>query len=80
MPEPNIFDRKPAVLDLEAGNYAWCACGHSKNQPHCDGSHRGKGFTPVRFELTEAKRVALCNCKHTGTPPYCDGTHKKLPV
>ena len=79
MPEPAIGGRRPAVLDLEAGNYAWCACGMSKNQPWCDGSHRGSEFSPIKFELAEAKRCAMCTCKRSGNKPYCDGTHKTLP-
>ncbi len=79
MPEPVVAAKKPAILDLKAGKYAWCACGKSKGQPFCDGSHKGSGMTPVVFELAEAKKVALCNCKHSANKPYCDGTHSKLP-
>ncbi len=78
MTEPVIADKKPAALELEPGTYYWCACGRSKNQPFCDGSHKGTGFEPVAFEIAEKKQVWLCQCKHTATPPYCDGTHKKL--
>lgn len=79
MSEPVIHDRKPAVLDLEPGTYWWCACGKSATQPFCDGSHKGTGLGPVKFELAEAKKVALCNCKHAANgQPFCDGTHKKL--
>ncbi len=74
-----IAQRSPYVLELEPGTYWWCACGRSKNQPFCDGSHKGTGITPVKFEITEKRKVALCGCKHTQTPPYCDGTHKTLP-
>ncbi|MGK7371680.1 MAG: CDGSH iron-sulfur domain-containing protein, partial [Candidatus Halalkalibacterium sp. M3_1C_030] len=28
-------------MEIEAGTYAWCACGESDNQPYCDGSHKG---------------------------------------
>ncbi len=78
MSEPVIAEKQPAVLTLEPGTYYWCACGRSKNQPFCDGSHKGTGFQPVAFELTGKKQVALCQCKRTATPPYCDGTHKSL--
>lgn len=79
MGEPKIADRKPAVLELAAGSYFWCACGESKNQPYCDGSHKGSEFSPMKIELPEAKRVAFCNCKHSANKPYCDGAHKTLP-
>ncbi len=78
MSEPVIADKKPAVLDLEPGNYYWCTCGQSQKQSFCDVSHQRTEFTPLAFELTGKKRVALCNCKYTGNPPYCDGSHTKL--
>ena len=79
MEKPMIAERVPAVLELEPGTYHWCACGRSKNQPFCDGSHKGTGLSPVAFEITEKKKVALCQCKHTKNPPFCDGSHKNLP-
>ena len=45
MSTPKIANKSPAVLELEPGTYYWCACGHSKNQPYCDGSHKAAGFT-----------------------------------
>ncbi|AFY52941.1 iron-binding zinc finger protein, CDGSH type [Rivularia sp. PCC 7116] len=78
MNQPVIADKKPVLLELEAGTYYWCSCGESSNQPFCNGSHKGTEFTPLAFEVTEKKNVALCNCKHTGNPPYCDGSHSKL--
>lgn len=78
MTEPQIAQTGPYVLALKPGEYWWCACGRSKNQPLCDGSHKGSEFNPVKFDLTEAKQVALCGCKHSGGKPFCDGSHKKL--
>ncbi len=78
MTEPTIAAKEPAVLELEPGTYYWCACGRSKNQPFCDGSHEGSEFTPQVVEITEKQTVALCQCKQTKTPPFCDGSHNEL--
>lgn len=78
MSAPVIADRRPAVVELEAGTYYWCQCGRSEKQPFCDGAHAGTEFSPLKIELAENKRVALCQCKHTGDSPYCDGAHASL--
>jgi CDGSH-type Zn-finger protein len=78
MSEPVIAQKFPCAVELEPGQYWWCACGRSASQPFCDGSHKGTEFTPVSFELEEAQKVWLCGCKHTKNRPYCDGTHKEL--
>jgi len=78
MSEPKIVGKKPVVLELEPKTYYWCTCGESTNQPYCNGAHKGTGFTPIAFEVTETKKVALCLCKHTGNAPFCDGAHTKL--
>jgi CDGSH-type Zn-finger protein len=66
------------MVTLEPGTYFWCACGRSNNQPFCDGSHQGTGFTPIGFEIGEKKDVWLCQCKRSKNKPFCDGTHKEL--
>ncbi|HSW52432.1 MAG TPA: CDGSH iron-sulfur domain-containing protein [Sulfuricaulis sp.] len=76
--EPKIAQKAPYLLDLQPGTYWWCACGQSKNQPFCDGSHKGSGIEPVKFELAKAEKLALCGCKRSATKPFCDGTHKTL--
>lgn len=78
MAEPVIAQKGPYPLNLQPGTYYWCACGRSKNQPFCDGSHKETGLTPIKLELTEATEIFLCGCKHSGKKPYCDGTHKRL--
>ena len=79
MSEPVIAQKAPFAVEVEEGkNYFWCACGQSKKQPFCDGSHKGTGFSPVKFDATEAKAVFFCGCKHTHKSPLCDGSHSKL--
>jgi CDGSH-type Zn-finger protein len=79
MTDPQCPQRGPYVLLVQPGTYAWCACGRSKKQPYCDGSHAGSSFVPVIEIVDEPKRVAWCGCKRSKTKPYCDGTHATLP-
>jgi CDGSH-type Zn-finger protein len=74
-----IPQRMPVVGTFEAGEYWWCVCGRSKNQPWCDGSHEGTGFEPLRVVLDAPRKVAWCACKRTSNRPFCDGTHATLP-
>jgi CDGSH-type Zn-finger protein len=78
MSEPQVADTKPILVDLEPGSYWWCACGRSKGQPFCDGSHAGTGLEPEELVVEKPRKLALCMCKHTGDPPLCDGSHTKL--
>lgn len=79
MTDPVIARRAPYAVEVEEGKkYFWCACGRSANQPFCDGSHKGSGFTPVAFTAEESKRLFFCGCKHTKNAPLCDGSHSKL--
>ncbi len=79
MAEPIIAQKAPFKLEIEAGRkYVWCACGRSKKQPICDGSHSGTGITPIVYQAKEAKTVWFCGCKASGKKPLCDGTHKTL--
>jgi CDGSH-type Zn-finger protein len=64
---------------VEAGKcYWWCACGLSKKQPFCDGSHKRTSFSPVEYRATDSTAKSFCICKKTKTPPFCDGTHETL--
>uniref|UniRef100_A0A3Q3LDA6 Iron-binding zinc finger CDGSH type domain-containing protein n=1 Tax=Mastacembelus armatus TaxID=205130 RepID=A0A3Q3LDA6_9TELE len=76
--QPIPAARLPYIVKVSAGKrYAWCACGHSKKQPFCDGTHRSKapGISPVAFTPDKDSRVLLCACKQTKNAPYCDGSH-----
>ena len=65
MSDPIVFQKFPFVQPAEPGVYWWCACGRSKTQPFCDGSHKGTEFSPVKTEIKEKKTVAWCACKHS---------------
>ena len=68
----------PFILEMKPGRYAWCACGESRKQPFCDGSHEQTGMLPIIEVITEAKTVAWCGCKSSEHRPFCDGTHSKF--
>lgn len=79
MADPTPAQKGPFKVSVEAGKkYFWCACGRSKKQPFCDGSHAGTGLTPVAYEAPASKDVFFCGCKATGRKPLCDGTHSKI--
>lgn len=76
---PIIAQKAPYPTEVEAGKtYFWCACGKSSKQPFCDGSHKGTGLSPVKFEATDTKKVFFCGCKQSAKSPMCDGAHKAL--
>ncbi len=79
MPDPVVAQKEPFAVDVtEGAEYWWCACGRSKNQPFCDSSHKGTGFSPVQFTAERTKTVYFCGCKNSGRKPLCDGTHSRL--
>jgi CDGSH-type Zn-finger protein len=79
MTVPVIAQKSPFSATVEAGRtYWWCACGQSKRQPFCDGSHKTTAFTPVEYKADVTRTLWFCGCKNTKTPPLCDGTHNTL--
>lgn len=79
MSKPEIAAKAPCPVTVEKDKeYWWCACGRSKSQPFCDGSHQGTEFTPMKYTADENRTVRFCACKQTGKAPVCDGTHRSL--
>ena len=76
---PEIGGRKPSPVKVEAGkSYWWCACGRSKAQPFCDGSHKGTPFQPQEWKAQKDEEAWFCACKRSQHQPLCDGNHKAM--
>lgn len=73
-PVPVITRTDPyLVVKADAGKlYWWCACGRSKSQPWCDGSHKGTGFKPMMYVPERTGMKLLCGCKHGELRPLCN--------
>jgi CDGSH-type Zn-finger protein len=78
MSTPHVAQKAPFVQPTQPGTYWWCSCGLSKDQPFCDGSHKGSGLGPGKVEISAAKTVAWCGCKHSKNGAFCDGSHAGL--
>ena len=79
MSKAHVAAKAPISVELKAGETVyWCACGHSKNQPFCDGSHKGSAFAPMAHTAEKDGTAYLCACKQTNHAPMCDGSHKAL--
>ncbi len=78
---PRIAGYKSAKIEVTAGKeYFWCSCGLSQNQPFCDGSHNGTGFSPISYKAETDGIVGFCLCKQSQKAGgvICDGAHKQL--
>lgn len=79
MDKPVVAQTAPFAFDVTEGQkYAWCACGLSKTQPLCDGTHKQTDFKPVVFTAEKTETLHLCGCKATKNQPRCDGSHSTL--
>lgn len=77
--DPIVAQKAPYPVEVEAGKtYFWCACGRSKKQPFCDGSHKDTGLTPQKHTAEKDGKLFFCGCKATGKSPLCDGSHARL--
>ena len=79
MTYPVCAQKAPYPTEVEEGkSYYWCACGLSKKQPLCDGSHKGTDIAPIKYTATRTQKVYFCGCKVSVNKPLCDGTHAKM--
>ena len=79
MSQPHCAQKGPYPTPVQAGKtYYWCACGQSKNQPFCDGAHKGSEFSPTQYKAEKDGTVYFCGCKHSGKGALCDGSHSGL--
>jgi CDGSH-type Zn-finger protein len=79
MEPPRNSATGPIPVDVEEGKtYWWCACGLSKRQPFCDGSHKTTELEPKAWTAEKTGKVWFCACKQTDKVPLCDGSHKKF--
>ena len=70
---------EPSVINLISGDYLYCTCGYSRNQPFCDGSHHGTKFQPQKFTISKEREYKLCQCKQCAKGPFCDDSHLRVP-
>ncbi|PWE17627.1 glutamate synthase [Marinicauda salina] len=78
MTDPVRAGDAPIAFEVKEGKtYFWCACGRSKKQPFCDGSHEVTDLSPVAWTAPKSKTVFFCACKQTAGQPLCDGSHNK---
>lgn len=78
-----VYDKKPIRIKCKEGRmYMWCSCGHSRNQPFCDGTHKIAQFhitlKPIPWSCKKTGYYWFCNCKKSGKKVFCDGTHVDL--
>ena len=79
--EPVMAKKGPfGVVVKKDETYWWCACGLSKTQPFCDGSHKGTNVKPVKYMADDNVMVAFCGCKQSKCKPYCDDSHIAIVV
>jgi len=78
--EPKIRGFKSLRLITEPGNYMYCACGRTKKNPFCDGSHRKEtDIKPIPVTIDFKYEVRWCDCRHSKNLPFCDHSHRELP-
>ncbi|MBT3173466.1 MAG: CDGSH iron-sulfur domain-containing protein [Lentimicrobiaceae bacterium] len=78
MDKPVIIQKRSLKLEMDPGTYFWCACGKSKDQPFCDGSHKGTKFMPEEVVIEEKQIFPWCMCRYSDKGARCDNKHREL--
>jgi CDGSH-type Zn-finger protein len=80
---PRVVSFAPARVPVEEGRtYFWCACGHTRTEPWCDGAHKALStIRPVKWVAPKSGTANVCACRHTKREGrvLCDGGHVHLP-
>ena len=67
MADPQVAQKAPYIYKPEKDEkVAWCACGMSKSQPFCDGSHRGSEFRPIVLDVQAGQDLRLLRLQADG--------------
>lgn len=78
--KPKIRGLHSLRLLMEPGEYYYCSCGRTNNNPFCDSSHNeGTNFKPIPTKIRIKQEVKWCDCRHSKTLPFCDHSHRELP-
>ena len=85
---PALQSHRLALLLLHCAHFAPSpartrhlrSCSVAREQPFCDGSHKGTEFTPMPWTAEESGTKYFCGCKLSGNKPFCDGKHRGLPA
>ena len=80
MESPATPQKSPYKVIVEKDKiYFWCACGLSRKQPFCDGTHKKDGkYKSIKYLAEESKEMYFCGCKMTKHQHFCDDSHFKL--
>lgn len=76
---PKVVSLSPARVEvIEGKQYYWCACGHTKTEPWCDGQHKTLStIRPVKWVAPKSGIASICACRYSKREGrvLCDGSH-----
>ena len=75
---PHIYAKKGLNVACDPGRYYACTCGHSSEQPFCDGSHEGTHLPPNGLKLASLEPITFAYVNTARECLFCDGTHSQL--